>query len=129
MGSGTSRIRVGLVGVLGVLVAGVAGSPLVEAGQDGTSPLVEQLDLVGPAGSEDFGDQVLVLANGNYVITDPLWDDGPTEDVGAVYLYDGITNTVISTLTGSTSQDLVGVEGVTALTNGNYVVRSPEWEM
>jgi hypothetical protein len=71
---------------------------------------------------------VVVLTNGNYVVIDPYWDNGATTDVGAVYLYNGSTHALISTLTGSTANDQVGSGGITALTNGNYVVRSPNWD-
>ncbi|MEM1325600.1 MAG: T9SS type A sorting domain-containing protein [Bacteroidota bacterium] len=83
-------------------------------------------NIVGPAGSERFGGRIVVLPNGNYVVTDPNWDDGATANVGAVYLYDGSTHALISTLTGSNTDDQVG-RGVTVLTNGNYVINSPFW--
>ena len=75
----------------------------------------------------NFGRTVTVLTNGNYVVADPLWDNGATTDVGAVYLYNGSTHTLISTLTGSTAGDQVGNFGVAALSNGNYVVSSNMW--
>ncbi len=62
------------------------------------------------------------------MVTDPSWDNGAIADVGAVYLYNGVTHALISTLTGSTANDQVGSTGVTALTNGNYVVRSQNWD-
>ena len=86
-----------------------------------------QFDITGPAGSS-FGTSVTVLPNGNFVVTDPGYDaPGPITNVGAVYLYDGVTFAVISTLTGSTANDQVGSESVTVLSNGNYVVRSISW--
>ena len=91
-----------------------------------------QFDVVGPSGSGTFGQQVVVLANGNVVVTDPGFDlDVSHTDVGAVYLYDGVTHQVISTLTGSTTDDNVGggFNGVVALSNGNYVVCSPLWDL
>jgi hypothetical protein len=88
-----------------------------------------QLDIPGPAGSGQFGQAVTVLPNGNFVVTDPGYDaPGPIANVGAVYLYNGVTLAVISTLTGSTANDQVGYGGVTVLTNGNFVVRSPNWD-
>ena len=125
MGKLVDHVRVLAVAVAAISLVGVASLLHVGAVEPDVSPLVDQLDLQGPAGSQAFGTQVVVLANGNYVVTDPLWDDGGVADVGAVYLYDGVTNTVISTLTGSTANDLVGNVGVTELTNGNYVVVSP----
>jgi hypothetical protein len=93
--------------------------PVVRAGQT---------DIVGPVGSEQFGKSVTVLPNGNIVVTDPYYDDGSTVDVGAVYLYDGATLAIISTLTGSTAGDRVGEGSVVALSNGNYVVISRYWD-
>ncbi len=87
-----------------------------------------QTDIAGPAGSGTFGENVVVLPNGNLVVVDTGFDAGVVTDVGAVYLYDGVTLALISTLTGSTAFDLVGNFGVTVLTNGNYVVRSPNWD-
>ncbi|MEM1325594.1 MAG: T9SS type A sorting domain-containing protein [Bacteroidota bacterium] len=88
----------------------------------------QSTDIIGPPGSEEFGRRITVLPNGNYVVADPKWDDGATPNVGAVYLYDGSTNTLISTLTGSTADDQVGSSGVTIVGNSNYVVRSPNWD-
>ena len=71
---------------------------------------------------------VTLLPNGNFVVTDPRYAaPGPITNVGAVYLYDGVTLTNISTLTGSMAGDQVGSGGVTVLSNGNYVVRSTVW--
>jgi hypothetical protein len=85
-------------------------------------------NLTGPTGSGQFGARVTVLTNGNYVITDPGYDNGSILDVGAVYLYNGSTNILISTLKGTNTSDQVGTFGVLALNNGNYVVISPYWK-
>jgi hypothetical protein len=83
-----------------------------------------QIDLPVPPGSVAFGDHVAVLPNGNIVVVDP---EGPVTSVGAVYLFapDG---SLISTLTGSASEQFVGSGGITVLANGNFVVRSPFWD-
>jgi hypothetical protein len=109
------RVRGGwLLGLLAWLLA-----PVLAGGQ----PLV----LPSPAGSGGFGSSVKFLANGNYVITDPAYSTGGRSNVGAAYLYDGRTNQVISTLTGSQANDYVGGRGVVALATGNYVVLSANW--
>src|SRR5262249_51772117 len=82
-----------------------------------------QTDLHGPAGSVSFGSAVLVLANGNFVVTDPDAQSG----AGAVYLYNP-NGGVISTLTGSNTNDHVGDGGVVSVGNGNLVVLSSHWE-
>ena len=105
-----------------VLALGLALMP------SGHAARAAQTDIIGSSGSEEFGESVTVLANGNIVIAYPLYDAGSTPDVGAVYLYDGATLALISVLTGSTANDQVGSGGVTALSNGHYVVRSPDWD-
>ena len=94
-----------------------------------TAPVLAQPSAVveGPVGSEQFGLTVTVLPNGNFVVTDSLWDNGSTADVGAVYLYKGCTRALLSTLIGTAAHDRVGSGGVVALANGHYVVSSPDW--
>ena len=88
----------------------------------------DQVDVPGTTGSGQFGKSVTVLPNGNVVVTDPSYDiPGGATDVGAVYLYDGVTHAQISMLTGSTASDQVGSQDVVVLSNGNYVVRSLFW--
>jgi hypothetical protein len=87
-----------------------------------------QIDIVGPPGSEAFGTSVTALPNGNIVVTDPLFDAGVTVDAGAVYLYDGTTGALINILIGSAANDQIGSGGVVALSNGNFVVISPQWQ-
>ena len=87
------------------------------------------LEFVDPNPAPDnlFGNTVVALSTGNVVITSP-WDDAGGVDAGAVYLFNGATGILISTLRGSTAGDQVGWGGVTALTNGNYVIRSQLWD-
>lgn len=91
-------------------------------------PVATQLDLVGPTGSEKFGEQVLVLSNGNIVVTDPGFDAGGVTDVGAVHLYDGTSNQLISTLTGSTVNDTLGDRTPLEVGNGNFVIANRTWD-
>jgi len=80
-----------------------------------------------PAPGNQFGHSVVPLSTGNVVITSPFDDAGGT-DAGAVYLFNGATGALISTLTGSTVDDRIGQTGVAALANGNFVVRCPLWD-
>jgi hypothetical protein len=80
-----------------------------------------------PVYGNQFGATVVALNTGNVVITSPF-DDVGGSDAGAVYLFNGATGALISTLRGSTANDQVGGGGVTALPNGNYVIRSPNWD-
>ena len=78
------------------------------------------------------------LTNGNYVVNNASWDNGSTVDVGAATFCNGTTgchavvgpgNSLIGTTgtVGSDQGDLVGLNGSIALTNGNYVVESTNW--
>lgn len=89
--------------------------------------IAQQQHIAGPPGSGSYGSGIKVLPNGNYIITDPGFDDGPIQDVGAVYLYNGVTHVLISTLKGSQTNDLIGYGGVTVLSNGNFIISSPLW--
>ena len=78
---------------------------------------------------------ITVLNNGNYVVTSPYWNSGSNSStgMGAVTWGSGTTGTVgqvdaTNSLVGSSTTHLVGLRGVTALSNGNYVVVSSEWD-
>ncbi len=90
-----------------------------------------QFDLVdpnpNPAEGGTFGSESVILSTGNIVVTDPF-DNAGGVNAGAVYLFNGTTGALISTLTGSHTNDFVGNLGVTALTNGNFVVTSYMWD-
>ncbi|MFK7917957.1 MAG: HYR domain-containing protein [Ilumatobacter sp.] len=70
-----------------------------------TAPTISSSVLTGPPGSVGFGHQVVVLANGNYAVSDPEWNDEFGMSVGAVHLYDGANDLLISTLHGSADGD------------------------
>ncbi|MCY2978999.1 MAG: immunoglobulin domain-containing protein [Planctomycetota bacterium] len=94
--------------------------------------------LVGSTVSDGVGSAgVTALTNGNYVVRSSAWDSGATVDVGAVTWGNGATNgtsgrtgvvSASNSLVGSTAFDNVGGSGLTELTNGNYVVRSSNWD-
>ncbi len=104
--------------------------------------------LHGPAGSGAFGDYLVVLPNGNFIVADPYYSiPGGAQNVGAVYFYSQ-AGTLISTLTGSTANDRVGgtlqdvgtlqdggiilipgisTSSIVVLSNGNFVINSSHW--
>ena len=65
-----------------------------------------------------FGADVVALSTGNVVVTSPNDDAGGT-NAGAVYLFNGATGELISTLLGSSDYDYVGsgVSGVVSSSN------------
>jgi filamentous hemagglutinin family protein len=85
--------------------------------------------LVGSTAYDSVGsDGITALANGNYVVSSSNWNGG----MGAVTFGSGTSGVVgavsaSNSLVGSTAYDYVGGDGITALTNGNYVVRSSNW--
>ncbi len=95
-----------------------------------------QTDFPGPAkgGALGLGTGMVVLPSGNIVVTDPDFNLGSTQRVGAVFVYSP-NGTVISTLTGSHAGDQVGyndqtgngASAITVLSNGNFVISSSHW--
>ena len=107
--------------LLAVAVLGVTGAAAFapQGASAGTS-----FDIAGPMGSGTFGDHVMILSNGNFVVADPNYSTPTKPNVGAVYLYNGATRALISTLTGSTPSDNVGLGGMQEVGTGNFVVSS-----
>jgi len=104
-------------------------------GEEGSIGTVSAANsLVGTQANDHVGGYgVTALANGNYVVASPSWDNGGDANVGAVTWGDGTTGTVGAvgpgnSLYGSQPGDRVGHGGVTALTDGNYVVTSALWD-
>ncbi|MBK9173953.1 MAG: VCBS repeat-containing protein [Chloracidobacterium sp.] len=116
----------------GALQAGAATFGNGTTGISGTISAANS--LVGTRASDSVGTGgIIALTNGNYVVISPVWASATASAIGAVTLGNGttgISGTISSanSLIGSTAQDRVGGGGVTALTNGNYVVATPEWD-
>ena len=77
-------------------------------------------------------DGVTALSNGNYVVEQPRLEQRRGRHAGAVTWGSGTAGvsgpvSATNSLVGSTANDYVGSNGVTALSNGNYVVSSPNW--
>jgi hypothetical protein len=75
---------------------------------------------------------ITALTNGNYAVGSRSWNNGPATEAGAVTWGDGATGltgvvTTTNSLMGATAGDQVSSGYVWALTNGNYVVLSPNW--
>ncbi|MGL4650587.1 MAG: hypothetical protein ACRC1H_14360, partial [Caldilineaceae bacterium] len=120
-----------LLSLLSLLLALGALLPAAPAALAVEYPILKT-DIPGPAGSEAFGELVAVLSNGNFVVVDSLHDIPGAANAGAVYLYNGSTLALISTLTGSTGGDRVGggsvgTSGVVPLPSGNFLVVSLDW--
>lgn len=93
-----------------------------------TAVPAQNIDIHGPAGSGFFGSQVVPLPSGNIVVIDHGYDNGTIPDAGAVYLYNGASGALISTMTGGAASDMIGSGGALVLTDGDFLVRSPNWD-
>lgn len=100
----------------------------------GTQPTVGVLSaangIVGSTANDTIGSRnTVALTNGNFVVRSPNWDNGTVVNAGAATWASGSgpTSLVVgaaNSLVGTAANDNVSAGGVTALTNGNYVVRS-----
>jgi len=113
------------------LVSGSTGLTLT----GGASTISASNSLVGSQANDEVGDDgITALADGNYVVSSPNWANGSVTKAGAVTLVSGSTGLALNggsgtisasnSLVGSQTNDKVGIGGVTALTDGNYVVGS-----
>jgi hypothetical protein len=99
-----------------------------------TGTISEVNSLVGTTGTNVADQGALALSNGNYVVRSTGWQlNNATPHLGATTWCNGSTGTsgivsAANSLVGTTSNDNVGSEGVTALSNGNYVVASANWD-
>lgn len=111
-----------------------AGAATFGDGDSGISGVVsESNSLVGDSLNDHVGSDLVELANGNYVVVSPLWRNGDAIAAGAVTWGSGSSGVsgVVSasnSIVGSSSGDFVGFDGVTTLSNGNYVVLSSSWD-
>ena len=111
-----------------------AGFALFANGTTGVTGEVTVANAVVGATQDDrVGTTITALTNGRFVIQSPEWDNGAIVDAGAASMCVNPTNcfgTINSnnSLVGSSANDKVGSGGVEALTNGNYVVSSPDWD-
>ncbi|HLJ93286.1 MAG TPA: hypothetical protein VKU02_08860 [Gemmataceae bacterium] len=100
---------------------------------DTLTGIFPQFDLIDPhpTAGDSFGSIVSVVGNGNVVVANPP-DDFGGPGAGAVYLFDGSSGALVSSLIGSHANDAVGsaiysYSPIVRLTNGNYLVVSPGW--
>ncbi len=112
-----------------------AGAATFGSGNSGVSGVVSATNsLVGSTAYDFVGAyDATALSNGNYVVASPHWDNGVVSNAGAVTFGSGTSGvsgavSEANSLVGSTMLDQVGYGGVATLSNGNYVVRSPNWD-
>ena len=77
-----------------------------------------------PGAGDKFGQSVVILANGNIVVSDPN-DSSIAANNGAVHLYNPLTQTLVASIYGDNANDQIGLGSVTALANNNFVLAAP----
>ncbi len=85
------------------------------------------------SGQEIAQPAVTALPNGSYVVASPYWQNDTVQFAGAVTWVNGAAPVAgrigaDNSLVGTGFNDSVGSGGVFALSNGNYVVSSPNWD-
>jgi hypothetical protein len=85
-------------------------------GTDNTALGVSRFSMVAET-------QLVSLNNGNFVAADP----GANNNRGAVYLFTSGAGTMLGDLTGANPGDQVGLNGITLVGRGNFLIDSTAW--
>lgn len=80
--------------------------------------------LAGSDEDDYFLANITELPNGNFVMAAPFYDDLLTTDVGVVSLHSNASSLFGSFQLGTSRGELLGLGGITALTNNHYVIVS-----
>ena len=97
-----------------------AGSIRVFSGEDGTAV---GAPLVGDNESDDLGEEVLVLNNGNFIVVSRSDDENGVADIGSIRLMSGVDGQQIgATIVGGLSSGTPSSIDVVVLPNDNFVV-------
>ncbi len=113
-----------------------AGAATWGNGNGGTIGTISSANsLVGSKANDQVASQfnsLTALSNGNYTVSSINWDNNTVVDAGAVTWSSGITGitglvSTANSLVGTQTNDRVGSQ-VRALSNGNYVVFSYDWD-
>ena len=120
----------GTLNYAGQANTGVGGSLLLDPTNiiitDSAGPAAFELIDPHAAANNQFGSNTNLFVNGNIAVTSS-GDSLAATNAGAAYLFNSSTGALISTLTGSQTNDQVGNNGITSLKNGNYVIKSGNW--
>ncbi len=112
-----------------------SGAVTLGRGTTGVSGEVSDANsLVGRKEGDEVGESITLLTNGNFVVSSTgAYNDAKTlRGVGAVTFVNATTGTsgvvsLANSLMGSREFDQIG-NSITPLSNGNYVIGSPNWD-
>ncbi len=110
---------------------GYTGAVTFGSGTSGVSGLVSAANSLVGSNPNDYvggGGVQELYSTGNYVVLSPNWNG----NMGAVTWADGAAGisgpvTPVNSLVGSNANDYVGNNGIQQLSNGNFLVFSPDW--
>jgi hypothetical protein len=112
-----------------------AGAATWGNGATGITGTISSTNSLVGSSKDDFvsNNGITALSNGNYVVSSPNWDNGGIVDAGAATWGNGLTGIIgtvsaTNSLVGSSANDNVSGNGIAVLSNGNYVVSSPNWD-
>ncbi|MFT6030437.1 MAG: hypothetical protein ACI8O8_002182, partial [Oleiphilaceae bacterium] len=108
-----------LTALLTILLTACGGGGGVGSG----SPSALELRDPTPGSNDYFGSYVVILGNGNIVVSDP-GDSSIANANGAVHLYNPLTRALIASVYGDQADDQLGLHGITGLGNSNFVICS-----
>jgi hypothetical protein len=111
-------------------VAWVGAATWIDAGAPLVGAISTTNSLIGTTAYDEVGQSIAALHDGRYVVVSPAWYNGDAYSAGAATWIDRDgprTGTVsaANSLVGSSAGDAVG--DVVVLSNGNYLVLSPNW--
>jgi hypothetical protein len=101
---------------------GGGGSGGTDSSGGATATVLELRDPT-PGRDDYFGSYVVILSNGNVVVSDP-GDSSIADANGAVHLYNPLTRALIASVYGDQADDQLGLHGITGLGNSNFVICS-----
>jgi len=121
--------RIALIVSLATLLAACdngGGSSSGGASGGATPTAIASFELLDPTpgAGDEFGQLVVILSNGNIVVSDPN-DSSVAANNGAVHLYNPVTQMLIASIYGDDANDQLGFGSITALANNNFVIASP----
>src|SRR5207244_3802889 len=118
-----------------------AGAVSFASGTSGASgPVSAANSLVGATANDQVGGGVItILANSNYLVHSPFWDNGAAVNAGAVTFGSGTSGisgavSAANSQVGGSPNDFVGLIPATVLPGGkaqpgfNYLVVTPFWD-
>lgn len=124
----------GLWFVLVSIALAVSGCKITGSNSDSAEPAVAEatvIPLIDPTSGRgnNFGEQVVILSNGNIVVSSPGDSSQGVDLAGAIHLYDSTDGNRIASFYGDSDIFGEGLGRITPLTNGNFFITSNHYSL